>query len=230
MLSPKVNFIADEGKGGKYANAKHSSKNQIDSDHVVDKVLPLTAQKEVIVPEDQREIVAAKAAGDGELDGSQKARLGQLGRKLYTGRAMADYTEYQGFAVRVTTAIHRDITPGTRQNAATVQSKFTQARKDQETAMVDYVKTGETTIASIKDALREAPKAYFKQQSVDHENALAQAYNKEVQRVVDLHPAAQKGAAKTAMQGIKLRVFQSLQKSNRLTESLFGPKGAYSVE
>ncbi|WP_147127617.1 eCIS core domain-containing protein [Shimia ponticola] len=231
MLSPKVNFTADEGKGGKYAGATHSVKNQIDSDHVVDKVLPLTAKEEVIADAATRAEIAKEAADEGEeLTSSQKGRLNQLSHKLYKGRAMADYTEYKGYAIRVTTAIHRQITPGTRQNAATVQSKFKQARDAAKADMVDYVKTGDTKIASIKETLRDAPKSYFQQQSVDHEDALAQAYNKEVQRVVDLHPAAQQGAAKTAMQGIKLRVFQSLQKSNQLTENLFGGKGAYSAE
>ncbi|MEM1301614.1 MAG: hypothetical protein AAGH17_03445, partial [Pseudomonadota bacterium] len=230
MKSPEMDYVKTEGKGGKYAGAADSKKNVFDSDHIVDKVLPLTAQKQKMMTPDMRKNIKEQVAPGAELDARQAARLEELDSDIYgPDRAMSEYTEYLGYTVLISTAIHREITPGTRKDAGKVTGEFDGHRKAQLGAMVKYVRDGTGDVETIRKALQDAPKGYFKTQSADHEGAVADAYVREVPRVVALNPDAQNDAKK-AMTTILSRVQKSLNNSNTLTESLFGAKGAYSAE
>jgi hypothetical protein len=216
-------FTAIEGVGGPYNAGARSKAGYLESDHIVDKIFPLTAQNENI--SDDISAIEAKAKAktpNGTLDKNQSARLQLLAGLIFpSGSAMANYSTNNGYAIPLQQTLAKRVTSGTSSNAAQVKAKVATGRATTLANQVDFVVTGTPDLNQIRMQLRAPIETAFVDQSDAHIDAVAREYVKDLREIPASHPVEIRADATRHMTRIVSQVQRSLVASDRATKALF---------
>lgn len=198
-------------------------------DHIVDKSFPLAIQNLTIGDEkiwNASGVDALKPPAKAEDPAAAAAAMEERRRKLKAERlfpdssSMAGYTENNGVAMFVYRPVHRRVTAatvsGNAKNAlvgALQTSAFASAR--------GYVSGRKgSSLLKAKDAVRQALRKPFRDQTNHHVDAVKTEYNSEAAKVVAANPGREQQAA-AAMQAIRNRVETNLGTMRTQSLNLF---------
>ncbi|MGX9357442.1 eCIS core domain-containing protein [Roseobacteraceae bacterium S113] len=234
---PGPDFAALEGtvlRYGSRGSILKGSAGQLESDHTIDKAMPLNAQNAPMVETSDRDTVRAKVralntAATGAPDHTQDQldrmkRLFEDNEPLFPrGSGMGSYTERDGIAIAIHRTLAKRVTAQTRlqPNYGGLTAARASARKLDETAQWVYGGDAHKPLADVRKAIWSSMKGTFTKVTNAHSNATAAEYQKEINVVTNAHPAELKGHAKKAMMGIATRVSASLKRCNSKTADLF---------
>lgn len=217
------NFAAIEGVGVPYNSGAMSKDGYLESDHVIDKIYPLTAQKAAIVADVKAVKAAAlKQRDSGRFTKDQSTRLKQLSENLFPATTgMGKYTANNGYAIPIQQTLASRVTSRTSKRASDVNSVITQSRALTFDDQVKFVLDGTPDLATLRGKIAGPVQDAFVTQTEDHETAISDEYRKDLRDVPASHPAELRTDAQRHMLRIVGQVSTSLGKANRKTRALF---------